>query len=57
MAAAAAYARANGSLSCYGDDRFSILDDVWEAFHYIEERAEDVADWAVHKIGKVLDPC
>lgn len=33
-------------------DVFGVLDDVWEAFNYVEEKVEDAVDWVVKRVGK-----
>jgi hypothetical protein len=33
-------------------DVFGVLDDIWEAFNYVEEKVEEAADWVVKRVGK-----
>ncbi|KAK3373917.1 hypothetical protein B0T24DRAFT_527345 [Lasiosphaeria ovina] len=35
-------------------DVFGLLDDVWEAFNYVEEKVKDAADWVVDRVGDAI---
>ncbi|KAL2022076.1 hypothetical protein VTK56DRAFT_6120 [Thermocarpiscus australiensis] len=35
-------------------DVFGILDDVWEAFNYVEEKVEEAADWVVQRVDDAI---